>query len=102
MLPFRDVAVSVVSYRNFPILLKFVLYSRTYCHLCEDMLHALQQYRNSFQFSIEVVDVDSNELLLERFDELVPVLFGQKEGRPPIQLCHYFLDTEKLELFLNE
>jgi hypothetical protein len=65
------------------------------------MLHALQQYGDSYLFSIEIVDVDMDEALVEQFDELVPVLFGKRGDLPSVQLCHYFLDTEKLEQFLN-
>jgi hypothetical protein len=65
------------------------------------MLQALQRYSDSFQFSVEVVDVDADEALVEKFDELVPVLYGQRDGLPPVQLCHYFLDAQKVEEFLN-
>lgn len=66
------------------------------------MLHGLQRYRDSYQFSIEVVDVDADEALTERFDELVPVLFGESKGEAPVQLCHYFIDAEKVEQFLRQ
>jgi hypothetical protein len=36
-----------------------------------------------------VIDVDADEALVERFDELVPVLYGRLD-QP--ELCHYFLD----------
>jgi hypothetical protein len=65
------------------------------------MLQALQRYSDSFQFSVEVVDVDADEALVEKFDELVPVLYGQRDDLPPVQLCHYFLDAQKIEQFLN-
>ncbi len=65
------------------------------------MLHALQRYHDSHQFVVEVIDVDADATLIEQFDELVPVLFGEKPGQPPVQLCHYFLDTQTLERFLN-
>jgi hypothetical protein len=65
------------------------------------MLHALQRYVDSYSFAIEVVDVDADEALIAQFDELVPVLFGKRDDLPSVQLCHYFLDTEKLEQFLN-
>lgn len=82
-------------------MLKFTLYSRTYCHLCDDMLHALQRYQDSYEFAVEVIDVDADETLVAQFDELVPVLFGKRGNDASVQLCHYFLDTVKLEQFLN-
>lgn len=69
----------------------FTLYSRSYCHLCEDMHGALLALQGPGErFDIEVIDVDADPTLVERFDELVPVLFGDL-ARP--ELCHYFLDA---------
>lgn len=85
---------------EFPI--KFTLYSRTYCHLCDDMLEQLKASLNDTSINIDVVDVDANEELVARFDELVPVLYGKKEGQAAQQICHYFLDVEKLKAFLHD
>jgi hypothetical protein len=72
----------------------FILYSRSWCHLCEDMLAALQAMAPAgTPFQVAVIDVDTDPALVARFDELVPVLYSADpaggEGR---QLCHYFLD----------
>lgn len=70
----------------------FTLYSRSYCHLCQDMLDALQRLQTPAKpFTVEVIDIDTSTdpSLLARFDELVPVLFG---GLDQPELCHYFLD----------
>ncbi|MEO7497139.1 MAG: glutaredoxin family protein [Massilia sp.] len=68
----------------------FTLYSRSYCHLCEDMLVALEALRTpATPFTVDVIDVDADEALVARFDELVPVLFADL-SQP--ELCHYFLD----------
>lgn len=69
------------------------LYSRSYCHLCHDMLVALEALRDACHadFSIEVVDVDTEPHWVARYDELVPVLVVlDEEGER--ELCHYFLD----------
>lgn len=67
----------------------FTLYSRSYCHLCEDMLQALMALQQPGErFEVAVVDVDADPALVARFDELVPVLFGDPAGP---ELCHYFL-----------
>ena len=72
--------------------LRFVLYSRSYCHLCDDMLAALLVLQSdALRFEVEVIDVDLEAALVERFDELVPVLFGAGESE---ELCHYFLDPD--------
>ena len=68
----------------------FTLYSRSYCHLCEDMLQALFGLQQPGErFDVQVIDVDADPQLLARFDELVPVLFGDPAAP---ELCHYFLD----------
>lgn len=69
----------------------FTLYSRSYCHLCEDMLQALLALQQQGErFEVQVVDVDADPALVARFDELVPVLYGDPAGA---ELCHYFLDA---------
>lgn len=68
----------------------FTLYSRSYCHLCEDMHHALLALQGPGErFDVAVIDVDADPALVARFDELVPVLYGDPAGA---ELCHYFLD----------
>jgi hypothetical protein len=57
----------------------FTLYSRSWCHLCEDMLAALRAFMAR--------------------DELVPVLFGEDLDGP--ELCHYFLDEAALRRHLK-
>ena len=51
------------------------VYSREGCHLCEDMLDALQQFKNELAYTIKVYDIDDDPVLLERFNVLVPVVF---------------------------
>jgi hypothetical protein len=77
--------------------MQFTLYSRSYCHLCDDMLVALQLLQLQLlqtPFTVDVIDIDElagqgDSGPLERFDELVPVLFGDLQALP---LCHYFFD----------
>jgi hypothetical protein len=81
--------------------MKFTLYSRSYCHLCDDMLHALQAFGVAPPYTIDVIDVDADPELIARYDELVPVLLGQKSDMDsPVQLCHYHLDPAALNAFL--
>jgi thiol-disulfide isomerase/thioredoxin len=81
--------------------LRFTLYSRSWCHLCEDMLAALQAFmaREGRPYSVDVVDVDADPGLVARFDELVPVLYGDPTGP---ELCHYFLDEAALRRHLAQ
>jgi len=71
------------------------MYGRGYCHLCEDMLHALEPMRRELAFDIEVIDVDLDPEHERRYGELVPVLVhGEHE------ICHYFLDRQALTAYL--
>ena len=80
----------------------FIVYSRSYCHLCDDMLEQLQAYSDRYAFRVEVMDVDADEALLQAYDELVPVLVGMRDGGEAEQICHYFLDQNKLIAFLEK
>ena len=70
--------------------------SRTYCHLCDDMIAALRGFQGRFSFELEVVDVDAAPPLAELRGDLVPVLLS--EG---VEICHYHLDEPKLMAFLG-
>ncbi len=71
---------------------KLTVLSRAYCHLCEDMIAALKQFQGRYSFEIEVVDVDRDPRLEEKWGDKVPVLLdGERE------LCHYFLDAAVLD-----
>jgi hypothetical protein len=56
----------------------------------------LQSLGSEYAFTVEVVDVDADAALVARYDELVPVLLAGKSGAEPVQLCHYFLDQDKV------
>jgi len=88
-------------------MIQFTLYSRSYCHLCEDMREALVKIAEDIPHEISIVDVDQDPALLELYDELVPVLFARKSDDMSAdgagqQLCHYFLDTDRVKVFCNE
>jgi thiol-disulfide isomerase/thioredoxin len=75
---------------------KLTVLSRTYCHLCDDLLAALAQFQGRYDFAIEVVDIDRRPELEEKWGDKVPVLLdGERE------LCHYTLDFDVLERRLS-
>lgn len=80
-------------------MLRFILYSRSYCHLCEDMRAALAGLQLTMPYALDVVDVDADPDLVARYDELVPVLLGVKASGEAMQLCHYFLDEAAVRAF---
>ena len=79
---------------------RFTLYSRSYCHLCDDLLAALRKLVGD-EISVNVIDIDLHADLVQRYDELVPVLIGSRNGEPDQQLCHYFLDENAVKGFLS-
>lgn len=76
----------------------FTLYSRSWCHLCEDLLAALMALPGSADFAVDVIDVDADPALEARFNELVPVLYGKLDAPA---LCHYFLDANAVARYLG-
>lgn len=80
-----------------------ILYSREYCHLCQDMLAALENMRGEQDghFELSVVNIDVDPDLVERYDELVPVLVAGT-GENARELCHYFLDVAAVRAYLTE
>ena len=71
---------------------KLTVLSRAYCHLCEDMIAALEQFQGRYSFEIEVVDVDGSPRLEEKWGDKVPVLLDGDH-----ELCHYFLDVDVVD-----
>jgi hypothetical protein len=76
---------------------KLTVYSRAYCHLCDDMITGLRALQATTWFELEVVDVEHDPALEARFGERVPVLAGA--GR---ELCHYRLDIAKVNEYLSK
>ncbi len=73
------------------------LYSRAWCHLCDDMLTGLREMQARLIFDLTVIDVDSAPALEQRYGERVPVLtHGSRE------LCHYHLNTAAVTDYLLE
>jgi len=71
---------------------KLTVLSRDYCHLCEELITALKRFQGRYDFDIEVVDVDADPALEDKWGDKVPVLLdGERE------ICHYFLDHEAVD-----
>jgi hypothetical protein len=77
--------------------LTLTVYSRTYCHLCEEMIAALHSLQGRFHFQLRLVDVDADPALERLHGEKVPVLaHGDRE------LCHYRLDLAAVTAYLAD
>jgi c-di-GMP-related signal transduction protein len=54
---------------------ELVLYSRPGCHLCEEALEAIVAlHGEGYRFALREVDIESDETLLRRMLELIPVV----------------------------
>ncbi len=66
--------------------------AREGCHLCDELIAALKQFQGRYSFRIDVVDVDRDPRLEEKWGDKVPVLLdGERE------ICRYHLDPEAVD-----
>ena len=72
------------------------VYERAGCHLCDDMVSTLAEWRTEFGFEIERVDVDGSPELVARYGTRVPVLVHGS-----FEVCHFFLDLTALRRTLG-
>ena len=75
----------------FDVTPRLTLFMRRGCHLCTDMLQALDRLQPELGFEITQVDIDRDPELQRRYDTRVPVLLiGDAE------ICYYFLEEQRL------
>lgn len=70
---------------------RVVVYSRRDCCLCDEALEQIEAARGAAAFSLEVVDVDTDPALAERYGDEVPVV--EIDGRKAFK---YRLTTRQL------
>lgn len=52
-----------------------VVYSRPGCHLCEEALAQIVAFHaEGYRFNLHEIDIESNDLLLRRYLERIPVV----------------------------
>lgn len=73
------------------------LFQRSGCHLCEDMAIHLEQLRQTRAFELEMIDVDRDETIRDRYHTRVPVL----EDPDGNCLSEYFLDQAAVLSYLQ-
>lgn len=67
------------------------------------MLNELMRLKPQHGFDIDLVDVDLDPELVERYDVMVPVLVGVAcSAGQEVYLCHYHFDHPRVARFLNE
>lgn len=72
--------------------------SRTYCHLCDDLIAALEDFqrRAGLNYPIDIIDIDQMPELEAKYGDKVPVLLI--DGH---EICHYFFDEPALKAYLQ-
>jgi len=76
--------------------MELTLYTRSGCHLCEEMKSALAPVLREFKLPLREVDVDTDPALTARFGEEVPALFlGERK------IAKHRLDTKQLRRALT-
>ena len=73
------------------------VYGREYCHMCHDMIAALEAFQAEYLFEVEIVNVEEDETLERRYGHLVPVLARNGE-----EICHYHLDPVALAAYFGK
>ncbi len=76
------------------------VYSRQGCHLCDIAIGTLKEYiEKKVEISIElkVIDIDLDQELKNKFNDLVPVIFIEDE-----LFDYYGVNIEKFENKLNK
>ena len=75
---------------------RFTLLSREGCDLCEEMLAELRAFCGTRAVAIEIIEVDSDQQLRQRFGHKLPVLL--LDGEP---ICHGRFDATEVERLLR-
>ncbi|WP_062354350.1 glutaredoxin family protein [Bacillus kwashiorkori] len=53
---------------------EIILYMRKNCHLCDDAKNILLELANDFAFKITEIDIDCEDLLVEKYGLIIPVI----------------------------
>lgn len=74
-----------------------LVYSRPGCHLCEEAIAGLLAlHEEGYRFNLHEVDIESDELLLRRFLERIPVV--EIDGKVASELI---LDRDGVKAMLD-
>ena len=75
---------------------KLMVLTREYCSLCDKFLEELRLFQGRYDFEIDVVDVDRDPKLEQKWGDKVPVLIDGD-----LEVCHYFLDHAAVDARLD-
>jgi glutaredoxin len=75
---------------------KLTLYTKSKCHLCDEMKEVVLRLKDKYEFDFEEVDIENDKVLYQKYEEKIPVLFV--DGK---MFAKYSVDEEKLRRKLN-
>ncbi len=75
---------------------RLTVFVRRGCHLCTDMVQALERLRPILGFEYTQIDIDRDPDLLRRYDTRVPVLVAGDT-----EICYYFLEEAQLRAYIE-
>ena len=79
---------------------KLIIYIREACHLCQEMIALLHRYQGNIAFDLEIIDIDDDPQLIQRYNDLIPVLVGSDKEQN--EICHHRLDVATLDAYFNK
>lgn len=79
------------------MVVQYHLYMRSGCSLCEAMLQELGEFSEQLLQQTDIRDVDASPEWQDLYGLLVPVL-TTTQGE---EICHYFLDLDKLRTSIS-
>lgn len=77
--------------------IKFTIYSRPDCHLCDEMVDQLRTLEQVSTEQINRVDIEADPALVKQFGMRIPVLIANG-----VELCHGHLDRDSVTNFIIE
>lgn len=90
-----------ISIKNDSITLqseKFTVYGREDCHLCQQMILALEKLPGQVSLKYQVVDIDTDPELIRLYGEKIPVLVSPTHE----VICYHFLNFSALDDYLGK
>ena len=73
------------------------IYSRTGCHLCENVVSQLQPLKDQLKIEIDEVLIDNNQELENLYGQLIPVI--HVDGK---HFSHFRIDLNDFKSFLEK
>lgn len=74
-----------------------IVYGREECHLCQEMISALQAVQQQKSLTFKIIDIDSDSGLSALYGEKIPVLVSADTRQ---EICHFSLDLAALDDYL--